>query len=129
LVVDVPVPRPAAGNEAMRYWRRDPYLWTLQTLHTEYNPVANQTTRFLRYDKWQDGILRTAELQAFRLQHWGSQEFGELLAEAGFSDIAVTGDYQDACAPGPGNEVWTFHTSRSGGRLMRPGIEHAPADL
>ena len=95
LIVDVPVPQPAAGNETMRYWRRGSYLWTLQTLHTEYNPVTNQTTRLLRYEKWQDGNLRTAELQTCRLQHWSSREFEELLWEAGFSDIAVTGDYQD----------------------------------
>jgi SAM-dependent methyltransferase len=112
LVVDVPVPPPVAGNQTMRYWRRGSCLWTLQILHTEHNPVTNQTTRFLRYDKWQDGTLRTAELQTFRFQHWGSGEFGELLSEAGFSDIAVTGDYQDACAPGPGNEVWTFQATR-----------------
>jgi hypothetical protein len=120
LVVDVPVPQPAAGNETMRYWRRGPDLWTLQTLHTEYNPATKQTTRFLRYDKWHDGTLRTAELRTFRVQHWGSQEFQGLLAEAGFSDIAVTGDYQDVCAPGPGNEVWTFHASRPGGPA--PGV-------
>jgi len=114
LIVDVPVPRPAARNEPMRYWRRGSYLWTLQTLHTEYNPVTNQTTRFLRYDKWQDGTLCTAELQTYRLQHWSSQEFEGLLWEAGFSGIAVTGDYQDTCAPGPGNEVWTFRATRPG---------------
>jgi SAM-dependent methyltransferase len=124
LVVDVLVPQPAAGNETMRYWRRGSCLWTLQTLHTEYNPVTSQTTRFLRYDKWQDGTLRTTELQTFRLQHWSSREFEELLAEAGFSDIAVTGDYQDACALGPGNEVWTFHTTRAA--APAPGI--APGD-
>jgi hypothetical protein len=124
LAVDVPASRYAAGNETMRYWRRDPYLWTLQTLHTEYDPVTNQTTRFLRYDKWHDGTLRTAELRTFRLQHWGSREFEELLAEAGFSDIAVTGDYRDACALRPGNEVWTFQATRPRG----PASGIAPGD-
>jgi SAM-dependent methyltransferase len=124
LIVDVPVPRPAAGNETMRHWRRGPYLWTLQTLHTEYNPATNQTTRFLRYDKWHDGTLRTAELQTFRLQHWSSQEFQELLAETGFGGLAVTGDYADACAAGLGNEVWTFHAIRPGG----PARGHRRAD-
>lgn len=38
-----------------------------------------------------------------------------LLAETGFGDLAVTGDYQDARAPGPGNQVWTFHAVRPGG--------------
>ena len=66
LFVDVPVPRPGAEHEPMRYWRRDSHLWTLQTMHTEHDPAANQTTRLLRYDKWQDGTLRTTELQMFR---------------------------------------------------------------
>jgi SAM-dependent methyltransferase len=44
LFIDVPVPQPAAGPETMRHWRRDPYLWTLQTVHTEYDPAANHST-------------------------------------------------------------------------------------
>ena len=109
LFVDIPVPRPAAAHEEMRYWPRGSYLWTRQTLHSEYDPVASQTTRFLRYDKWQDGTLRMTELQAFRLQHWTSQEFAELLAEAGFTPMVVTADYQDARTPGTASDVWTFH--------------------
>jgi SAM-dependent methyltransferase len=120
LVVDVPVPQPAAGSGAMRYWRRDPYLWTLQTMHVEHDPAANQTTRFLRYDKWQDGTLRMTELQTFRLQHWSSQEFEDLLAEAGFTNPLVTADYQDDSAPGVGHDVWTYQATappaRSAGR-------------
>ena len=111
LFVDIPVPPPAAGHEAMRYWRRGSYLWTLQTIHIEYDPATTQTTRFLRYDKWQDGTLRMTELQTFRLQHWTSHEFADLLAEAGFTHILVTADYQDARTPRAGNGVWTFHAT------------------
>jgi SAM-dependent methyltransferase len=111
LFVDVPVPRPAAGPEPMRCWRRGSYLWTLQTMHIEYDPAADQTTRFLRYDKWQDGTLRMTELQTFRLQHWGLHEFEDLLAEAGFTGILVTGGYKNACIPGPGDDIWTFHAA------------------
>ena len=80
LFVDVPVP-PPAEHEPMRYWRRGSYLWTLQTIHIEYDPAANQTTRLLRYDKWQDGALCVTELQTFRLQHWNIDEFENLLAK------------------------------------------------
>jgi Methyltransferase domain len=111
LFVDVPVPQPAGEHEAMRYWRRSSYLWTLQTMHIEYDPAANQTTRFLRYDKWQDGTLRMTELQTFRLQHWGSQEFEDLLAEAGFTSTLATADHQDASTPGPANHTWTFQAT------------------
>jgi SAM-dependent methyltransferase len=111
LLVDVPAPRPAAGREAMRYWRRDSCLWTLQTIHVEHDPAANQTTRFLRYDKWQDGTLRRTELQTLRVQNWSRQEFADLLAEAGFTGTRVTADYQDACPARPANGIWTFHAT------------------
>lgn len=97
----------------MRYWRREPYLWTLQTMHIDYDPVANQTTRFLRYEKWHDGSLLATELQPFRLQHWSLPEFGALLAEAGYTDIRVNADYQDDRMPGPDSDDWTFRASRS----------------
>jgi SAM-dependent methyltransferase len=124
LVLDVPVAQPAAGPEAMRHWRCDPYLWTRQTMHIEHHPAANQTTRFLRYDKWQDGTLCTTELQTLRLQHWRSQEFADLLAEAGFTNTLVTADYQDAYPPGAGHVVWTYQATappaRSAGRMPLP---------
>jgi SAM-dependent methyltransferase len=112
LIVDVPASRLVTEPEPMRYWRRDPDLWTLHTMHIEYDPVANQTTRFLRYEKWRDGALLMTELQQFRLQHWSLQEFERLLIEAGFTDILVTADYQDAHRPGPDSDDWTFHAKR-----------------
>jgi SAM-dependent methyltransferase len=111
LLVDVPAPPPAAAHEGMRYWCRGSHLWTLRTLHTEYEPAASQTTRFLQYDKWQDGNLRMTELQTFRLQHWSRQEFADLLTEAGFTQILVTSDYQDAPGSGTAGDFWTFHAT------------------
>jgi hypothetical protein len=124
LLVDVPARRPAAAQEGMRYWRRGSHLWTLHTLHTEYEPAASQTTRFLRYDKWQDGILRMTELQTFRLQHWSCQEFADLLAEAGFTHILVTADYQDACTAGTASDFWTFNATV---RAIRDGEQRSAA--
>lgn len=113
LILDVPSPRLVTEPEPMRYWRRDSYLWTLQTMHVDYDRAANQTTRFLRYEKWRDGSLLATELQPFRLQHWSLQEFGTLLAEAGYTAIRVTADYQDHGQPGPDSDDWTFHASRN----------------
>jgi SAM-dependent methyltransferase len=118
LFVDVPVPRPTPDREPMRHWRRGSYLWTLQTMHAEYDQGANQTIRYLRYDKWQDGILHTTELQTFRSQHWSSQEFADLLAEAGFIHVLVTADYKEASVPKAGNGIWTFQAT----------APHAPSD-
>ena len=111
LFVDVPVPRPTPTQEPMRHWQRGSHLWTLQTMHAEHDRAANQTTRFLRYDKWQDGTLHTTELQMFRQQHWSSHEFEQLLAEAGFTGVCVTADYQGARASEPPDGVWTFHAT------------------
>jgi len=124
LLVDVPARRPAAGHEGMRYWQRGSHLWTLHTLHTEYEPAASQTTRFLRYDKWQDGTLCMTELQTFRLQHWSCQEFADLLAEAGFTHILVTADYQDACTAGTASDFWTFNATA---RAIRDGKQRSAA--
>jgi hypothetical protein len=55
LILDVGVLELITGPAPMRYWERDPYLWTLQDMRTVYDPVANQTTSFLRYEKWRDG--------------------------------------------------------------------------
>jgi SAM-dependent methyltransferase len=119
LFVDVPVHRPAAEHEPVRCWRRGSYLWTLQTMQIEYDPAADQTTRFLRYDKWQDGTLRMTELQMLRLQHWNVHEFEDLLAEAGFTGILVTAGYKNTCIPGPGDGIWTFHATAPQARRAR----------
>lgn len=113
LIVDVVPPHLQAGTGPMRHWRRDPFRWTMQTMHTEYDSAANQVTSFLRYEKWQDGALVATELQPFRLQYWSLGEFSELLARAGFTGISVSADYRDDCSPGPGSDVWTFQATRA----------------
>jgi len=112
LIVDVPALRLVTEPEPVRYWRRGPFVWTLQTMHIEYDPAASQQTRFLRYEKWRDGGLVSTELQLFRLQHWSLAEFTRLLTETGFTGITVTGDYQETHQPGPGSDDWTFHATR-----------------
>ena len=108
LLVDVPAPPVLKEPERMRMWCLDSYVWTLQTMHVEYAPDANQTTNWLRYEKWHEGSLVSTEMQRFRLQHWAMNEFEELLVEAGFEDITVTADYHDDIAPGPQCDLWTF---------------------
>jgi SAM-dependent methyltransferase len=112
LIVDVPAPQLVAEPEPMRHWRRGSFLWTLQTMHVEYDRAANQTTSFLRYDKWQDGTLVATELQPFRLQCWGLQEFEDLLRDADFTDVLVTADWQHDSKPGRDSDTWTFHATR-----------------
>ena len=112
LVLDIDPPQLIAGPEPLRHWRRGSFLWTLQVTHAWYDSAANQTTRLLRYEKWQVGELIVTESQWFRLQHWSLREFEGLLAGAGFADIRVTADYHDDRRPGPDSGLWTFHATR-----------------
>jgi SAM-dependent methyltransferase len=113
LILDVEPPSLITEPAPMRYWQRDPYLWTLQVMHTTYDRAANQATSFLRYEKWRDGGLVATELQRFRLQYWSLSEFGHLLTDAGFTRISVTANYHDGRQPGPDSRVWTFHAVRT----------------
>lgn len=112
LIIDIPAPRRVAETEPTRYWRRDSYLWTLQTMHVGYDRAANRVTYLLRYEKWHDGALVATELQVFRLQQWSLHEFEQLLEDSGFTGISVTADYQDDQLPGPDDDDWTFHAIR-----------------
>lgn len=75
LTLDVPAPELVSEPEPLRSWTAEPFVWTLQTLGVRYDAAANQTTRWLRYEKWRDGALVATELQQFRLQHWSITEF------------------------------------------------------
>ncbi len=112
LLVDVPPAKLVTEPEPMRHWRAGPFVWTLQTQHIDYDSVANQTTRWLRYEKWHAGSLVASELQLFRLQHWSVTEFEQVLVEAGFTGITVTADYHPGTAPVASSDIWTFDASR-----------------
>src|SRR4029079_10549374 len=109
LILDIGVPELITGPGPMRYWERDPYLWTLQDMRTVYDPVANQTTSFLRYEKWRDGGLVATSLQRSRRQYWSRTECAPLRAGADFTDSRVPADYRDDHGPRPASEVWPFH--------------------
>lgn len=111
LIIDVPAPRLISSPDPMRHWRCGDYMWTLQTLGVDYDPVVNQTTRWLRYDKWLDGDIVGSELQPFRLQHWSIAEFDDMLAEAGFRERRLTADYGPT-APSSDSDDWTFQAVR-----------------
>jgi SAM-dependent methyltransferase len=111
LILDLPAPRLVTSPAPLRHWRIGEHILTLQTLDIEYDPAANQTTHWLRYDKWRDGELAESELQPFRLQHWSIGEFSAMLADAGFDDVAVTADYRST-VPTAESDDWTFHAVR-----------------
>jgi hypothetical protein len=112
LIVDVPAPQIVSAPEAMRSWRSGDRVWTLQTMHVDYDSAANQTLRWLRYEKWRDGALEATELQLFRLQQWSLSEFEALLEQCGFTSLDVIGDYKHHNVPGPDTDAWTFRAVR-----------------
>jgi ubiquinone/menaquinone biosynthesis C-methylase UbiE len=122
LVVDVPAPVLSAEPEAMRHWAAGEFVWTLQTMHVAYDPAANQTTRWLRYEKWHAGSLIATELQVFRLQHWSITEFTNMLVTAGFVHVTVTADYDPKLTPNAASDLWTFSAEKKPWRAARPGI-------
>jgi len=111
LIVDVPAAQLLVEPEAMRSWSSGDRVWTLETMQVEYDRAANQTLRWLRYEKWRDGALESTELQLFRLQHWSITEFQALLDQCGFSEPEVIGDYT-LRPPGGDTDGWTFHAVR-----------------
>ena len=115
LILDLDAPGLTTGpaSDQVRHWRRDPFLWTLQTMKIEQDRAAQQVTWFGRYEKWQDGGLIATELQLLRFQYWSLTEFTSLLTEAGFTGIEVTASYQDSRRPGPDDATWTFHAHRA----------------
>jgi SAM-dependent methyltransferase len=112
-LLDVPPPRMLAEPEPIRSWTAEPFIWTLQTIHVAYDAAQNQTTRWLRYEKWHDGALEATELQLFCLQHWSITEFAALLREAGFANVTVSADYTPNASPGPASDIWTFEGIRA----------------
>ncbi len=113
LVVDVPAPQLVSGAEPMRTWAAGPSVWTMHTMRVDYDPSENQTTRWLRYEKWTDGALEATELQIFCLQHWSISEFTGLLRGAGFANTEISADYSPGSDPGPDSEICTYDSSRA----------------
>ncbi len=106
--VDVIPPQFVNELGLMHYWYHEPYFWTTHLMFQEYDPLANRTINFIRYEKWENGELIQTEMHRFCLQHWGLHEFNSLLKEVGFKNISVIADYKDNNPPKPESRDWTF---------------------
>lgn len=104
-----------AGSSSVRSWTTpDGSLLTLQEMQEEVDYVQQTTTSHLRYDLWVNGRLQESEHQLFRLRWWGVTEMKFVLKEAGFTDIAVCGNYTYGRTPRQRDHVITFEALRSG---------------
>lgn len=112
LAVDLAPPRRVPAPKSMRCWWRGALLWTLHTVHAQYDPAIDRTTEFLRYERWRDARLETTEMHPFLLQHWELPAFTALLRETGFADVSVFGDFQVGRAPSAEDTDWTVTATR-----------------
>jgi SAM-dependent methyltransferase len=111
LILDLDPPTVGTDPGPMRHWASGDDILTLQVQHVEHDPVANRTTRWLRYERWRDGALVATQLQLFGLQRWSLDEFAGMLVDAGFGEISICGDYGLGLSPQPSSWVWTFQAT------------------
>jgi SAM-dependent methyltransferase len=114
LAFDIPTVPLLAEPDPLRVWRRDDTVWTLQTMGLTADSSKNQTTRWLRYERWTGGKLDATELMPFRTQHWSEAEVRSLVAQAGLAEVVVTADHTSE-PPGPDSELLTFLCRRPAG--------------
>ncbi|MCW5251306.1 class I SAM-dependent methyltransferase [Streptomyces sp. SHP 1-2] len=115
LIVDVEPPSTgtAPDDGPVRHrWSGDDLI-TLTTWRTHVDPVAQRTTRWLRYEAWRSGALTRTELQVFSLLWFGLAEFTAMLHRAGFARVEVHGGYRAGAAPTTADDVWTFEATRA----------------
>ncbi|WP_322632905.1 class I SAM-dependent methyltransferase [Glycomyces albidus] len=114
LFVDVPPPRLLTGPGALRHWQDgDSELLILQTMHVDLDEVNQRVVRWLRYELWREGRLVETQLQNSPMLCFGAQEFRMLLREAGFTDVAVYGDYDEDAELAADASIWTFEAVRA----------------
>lgn len=63
---------------------------------TQYSGAANLSTTVHRYELIKDGQLLASEYEDFRVRSYGSAEFRDLLAQAGFQSIEQYRPYERA---------------------------------
>ncbi|MFI9630325.1 class I SAM-dependent methyltransferase [Streptomyces sp. NPDC052042] len=115
LIVDIEPPSAGTTPDTglVRHHWNGSDLLTLTTWRTHADPVAQRTTRWLRYEAWKDGTLTRTELQVFSLLWFGLAEFTAMLHQAGFTDVTVHGGYRAGTAPTAADNVWTFEATRA----------------
>ncbi len=115
LIVDLEPPslHVEPGPDPVCHWSHDGSLITLSTWQKTADPIAQRSTSWLRYERWDAGALTHTELQVFSLLWFGMAEFTAMLHQAGFTDVSIHGGYRVGDAPTPADQVWTFEAVRN----------------
>ncbi len=103
LIVDIepPTVHVEPDRDPVRHWWHEGSLITLDTWKRTADPIAQRSTSWLRYERWDAGVLTRTELQMFSLLWFGLAEFTTMLYQAGFGEVAVHGGYRPGSAPTP----------------------------
>jgi SAM-dependent methyltransferase len=114
LLVDIEVPY--ADGRLWRYWLKDERAplpeaagrprslraasdgseLGLRTRIVELDPLAQRVTYGMHAEQWRDGVLEAEEDRVLHIGMYFRSELLLLLGQAGFGDIVVQGDHNDA---------------------------------
>lgn len=77
----------------------------------DLDPLAQRVTYEMRAEQWRDGVLEVEEVRELTINLYFKDEVPALLERAGFTDVVVEGDHNDA-APTPEDDFLVFVARR-----------------
>ena len=81
--------------------------YALSTRLLDLDPLEQRVTYEIRAKRWRDGELETEETHSLTIGLYFKNELVDMLKAAGFADVAVEGDHNDA-APTNDDEFLVF---------------------
>lgn len=115
LVLDIqPLSFLVGAGDDRRSWTADNGdLLTLVGSRIKTDWLVQRADYHIRYERWRDNALIETQIEPMAQRYWSLEEFKMALGEAGFGDIAVTGNYDRRRAPRNGDRVITFESTRT----------------
>ncbi|WP_042461923.1 class I SAM-dependent methyltransferase [Neobacillus dielmonensis] len=111
LIIDLELPSPDLEIERIKTSTvilPDGHIITIENKLVEVDWYNQFTVSYIKYEKWNNGVLVNTELQRFALRWYGIEEFKMILEKIGFTDIIVSADYQFGNQPTKSTTLYTF---------------------
>jgi SAM-dependent methyltransferase len=86
---------------------------TMEKTLVEADLYLQHKVTYLKYEKWRNGALLQTELQRLAMRWYGVEEFKLILESVGFTDVALSADYQYGQAPTRAGQTYVFEATRS----------------
>jgi SAM-dependent methyltransferase len=84
----------------------------LRSRVVDLDPLAQRVTYEMRAEQWRDGVLEVEETRELTINLYFKDEVLAMLERAGFADVVVEGDHNDA-KPTPDDDFLVFVARRS----------------